>query len=1145
MSVFHHKLRFGLLLLGLVLMTTGCLGLFSSKKPPTNSVPPTVVQGTLSGPSGLTGEIKAVAMSNPDSKTLIVELISGFGSQTAFAASAAISGEASLANVPVAVYALAEYLKAPGGAQVLQHGTTDDDGEFTLTGVPTGVDLIVVAATVPRLSAIVPAAGRTMTADVNSATALVAEAWAEALQDENQSFSATDLAAAVQEARQALNALQMDDDALLDALEDLIPSTFGAGLSTTPPPGFDELVDSLNRSAPGFQVETYSIAGSVRDQNGIPKANITISFSDGHASVQTDNDGLWSKDGIEGDVTLSAQDADGFTVVTPPLTVSGEEHNIEITGYAGVVTEAFPAAGAYDVSGKVTLLNGTALDNVNIEAKFASQNVITDASGEFVMTDLDVLAVLVPEREGYVFNPTERTVGRETHDIHFVATPVTTGEPLYVYLSVWDSSEPIVPAGGTKRFSAYVEDPDFKDGVITWNFDGGTWTNSTVSGSHLNRVVDWVAPDTAGTVTATVHVMIGDRSGTAQRDITVTEPLTAFVEADQYVVYPGEDVLLTATFTGYRANEARANWSADHGTIADEHSRATQWTAPDYSGTFTVSLTGSVGGTRSDPVEIEIEVIADPLCEGVPHCIVIRSLDDLQAMRDNLTAHFILANDINASETADWDQGKGFEPIGSSAQPFQGTFDGRNHTIENLYINRPDQIRVGLFGETGSDAHIYDLNLTDVYVIGRYDVGGLVGRGYGNSPGTTIESVHVQGHVEGTYTSGSTHVGGVVGNMGIGTITDVSMTGKVKGRSYIGGLVGSSGGGRTAVYSVLIRESDNFAQVEGINEVGGIVGTTFEYTTVQSVTNWGDIEGVEYVGGVIGFVSSSTKNDFTHLTNTGAVTGTDGIGGLIGLSKASIDILGVNEGTVVGDRYVGGIVGEMTSSTIVDSSNSGTVTGTGSVGGLVGDMHGFIERSYNTASVEATGGTVGGLVGAAGNVVIDLSYNDGSVTSEGNGVGGIIGTSNIATVRRTFNRGVVIGETSVGGLIGSTRNQSSARILVENAYNMGRVSGNSMSGGIFGTFYRGTLRNSYATGGVLATGDDPDYDSIGAVIGYPPSGSNRTIESVYSDNRAEGSWMDKSPAEMTQRDTFVDWDFVNVWMIFEGEDYPDLIENPR
>ncbi|KKL12757.1 hypothetical protein LCGC14_2532540 [marine sediment metagenome] len=81
---------------------------------------------------------------------------------------------------------------------------------------------------------------------------------------------------------------------------------------------------------------------------------------------------------------------------------------------------------------------------------------------------------------------------------------------------------------------------------------------------------------------------------------------------------------------------------------------------------------------------------------------VITDVDELQAMENDLTADYELGNNINASATSGWNGGEGFDPIGSSGSEFTGSFDGKGYTINDLFINRPEETGVGLFGVTGS-----------------------------------------------------------------------------------------------------------------------------------------------------------------------------------------------------------------------------------------------------------------------------------------------------------------------------------------------------------------------------------------------------------------------------------------------------------
>lgn len=66
----------------------------------------------------------------------------------------------------------------------------------------------------------------------------------------------------------------------------------------------------------------------------------------------------------------------------------------------------------------------------------------------------------------------------------------------------------------------------------------------------------------------------------------------------------------------------------------------------------------------------------------------VETLEHLQEIADTiyLYKHFIQVADIDASDTEAWNEGRGFEPIGSTSHPFTGTYDGKGHTITSLTI---------------------------------------------------------------------------------------------------------------------------------------------------------------------------------------------------------------------------------------------------------------------------------------------------------------------------------------------------------------------------------------------------------------------------------------------------------------------------
>lgn len=95
---------------------------------------------------------------------------------------------------------------------------------------------------------------------------------------------------------------------------------------------------------------------------------------------------------------------------------------------------------------------------------------------------------------------------------------------------------------------------------------------------------------------------------------------------------------------------------------------------------------------------------------------VIMTLEQLDAVRNDLTAHYVLGMDIDASKTSNWNDGSGFAPIGSYASdgnshPFAGVFDGQGHEIRNLTINWPDNNSTGLFAFIGDSGVVRNVGL--------------------------------------------------------------------------------------------------------------------------------------------------------------------------------------------------------------------------------------------------------------------------------------------------------------------------------------------------------------------------------------------------------------------------------------------------
>lgn len=283
---------------------------------------------------------------------------------------------------------------------------------------------------------------------------------------------------------------------------------------------------------------------------------------------------------------------------------------------------------------------------------------------------------------------------------------------------------------------------------------------------------------------------------------------------------------------------------------------------------------------------------------------IITTLNQLNAVRNDLNAHYRLGADVDASETANWSNGAGFVPIGydgSGNNPFTGVFDGAGHAIRNLTMNQPKMDMVGLFGMVGSNGVIEHIALEGGSIIGNNHVGGLAGRSDG-----TIHRSNVTGMVR----SHMVNAGGLVGYNGMhGKITSSYTTNAVNGTDYVGGLVGRNDG--------VVSDSYAAGRISGASIVGGLVG---------------DNEGGEIIRSYA----------------TGAVSGSAGhVGGLVGYNISALISQSYATGTVHGESAVGGLVGSTGHGLITQSYATGYVSGRDqSVGGLVGSNSGTFKNSF-------------------------------------------------------------------------------------------------------------------------------------------------------------------------------------------------------
>ena len=381
--------------------------------------------------------------------------------------------------------------------------------------------------------------------------------------------------------------------------------------------------------------------------------------------------------------------------------------------------------------------------------------------------------------------------------------------------------------------------------------------------------------------------------------------------------------------------------------------------------------------------------------------------------------HFLQTADIDATESINWNNGKGFRPIGRLGTAtgfytyvvnlFIGVYDGNNHIISNIFTaydfaldydfaleDEDDRNVIGLFSFV-KNSTIKNLDLENIQIASSYDsVGTIAGMAYLNS---LIQNCNTSGSI--IALGFSINSGGILGEIRGAEIINCSSAVNIfsSGQSStIGGIVGY------ARNSNLIKNniSSGFLQGEGIFPlIGGIVGYALQDPIIEHNQSNASIKVIgdssARAGGIVGTASRNVTIRYNS-------------------SFASIDINAIHE-------YAGGIVAEIREESIIDNcyalvdiiasnethSSLGGITGLVS-GGATSTNRTQILNSFaiGSISVNRSTGRIGGIASRLlDNTIIDKCYSavkflGPSGVVSGGGIVNNIGIGNRITVSNSF-----------------------------------------------------------------------------------------------------------------------------------------------
>jgi len=224
--------------------------------------------------------------------------------------------------------------------------------------------------------------------------------------------------------------------------------------------------------------------------------------------------------------------------------------------------------------------------------------------------------------------------------------------------------------------------------------------------------------------------------------------------------------------------------------------------------------TNSVDTSYGDEVNFTTAIFEGLGTDSNPYQIA--TLADLRLLSENSSLwnkSFIQTADIDASTTSSWNSPAGFSPIGNGTIKFTGKYNGQQHIVSGLFINRPGTDFVGLFGfvTTGT---IQNLGLPNVNIKGHDYAGGLAGSIRASS---TISNCFSTGSV-----TGNILVAGITGSSESSTITNSYSKVNVTGNDYVAGLVGYNF--RTIASAINPIETNCYSTgtVSGATNLGGL-----------------------------------------------------------------------------------------------------------------------------------------------------------------------------------------------------------------------------------------------------------------------------------------------------------------------------------
>lgn len=472
---------------------------------------------------------------------------------------------------------------------------------------------------------------------------------------------------------------------------------------------------------------------------------------------------------------------------------------------------------------------------------------------------------------------------------------------------------------------------------------------------------------------------------------------------------------------------------------------------------------------------------------------------------------------------------------------FCGNFDGNGHTVSGLSITRdgsnmglfryvdasgviqnltvsgkvtPDGSHSAVGGIAGHNAGKIQNCFFDGTVSGSDDVGGIAGI---NAITGIIDGCHSKGVITGDH-----RVGGVVGNnlgvvrscnnrSGVNTtaeenqikLSDISLetiTGSesVSAVTDIGGIAGTSSG--------VIRQSKNRGNVGyqhmGYN-VGGIAGTQTGY--LYKCENFAQVYGRKEVGGIVGQMEPTTFIEYTEDTMQILQSQLGTVSNLTGQAFSTIQDGNSDMGVQVDDLYNSLVDAKDALDTLLPNGDDPYPPDRDTIDAAINNANSSLAAAGSSlyAIMDSVNDTADSLSRIMRSIAGQISAMSATVGNASQNLGGTIedisdrDTAEILSgkVEKCTNSGAVLGDLNAGGVVGAIAYEN--RLDPENDLQIG--GDNSMN---FDTQLRAVILGCENSGSVTAK-----RQNVGGIVGWMALGLTKDCLSTGSIDAEDANYV--------------------------------------